>query len=456
MESEPFDFNTPINESITLLAKWDCPEDGHTIQDLLDALQDGTAKTTFPVNSQIDDYTNGSYDPWLVGHYGAQYGSPNTTGVYLYRKYVHPVNKAWGTGSSYAESDINSYLNGEYFNSCSDAIKNAVAQIDLPLVTGTTPAKMFLMSGAEVMAMSQSYAGGVAWDGWKERTGLTSSSTQPNAGRVMAKGEIANGSGDPWRLRTEMSNSEGQANVEFDGAVRIISSTTTSGIVPACFVPKVEASGAISDFKKALNDGNAESTYPVGTEIPDTYNGKSNPLIVAQYLNSRNNTRYDNKEGALLIRKYVDPVSQVFDSDANTDGDYIDSQIRTFLNDTYYNNCSEDLKKNIVPLIIEYDNSTVWQNYWFLMSVTELNNTSVTPEGIPLAYWKEKLAAGENRSMTDANGTPTPFWLRTKFVAAGSDQKNAYTISSTGLYTPHLVDTPNIGVLPACFVMKEA
>lgn len=294
MEDEPFDFSTPITENTVLLAKWDCPVEGHTLDDLLAALRSDDPAATFPVNTQIDDYTNGSYDPWLIGHYGTQYGDSEITGVYLYRKYVHPVDMAWGTGDNYADSDINTYLNSTYFNSCSDAIKNAVAQIDLPLVNGTTPAKMWLMSAAEVMGMSTGYAGGVAWDGWKERTGLTSPSTQPNVGRVMAKGEIANGSGDAWRLRTEMENNSGEASVTFDGAIRGITSNVEAGIVPACFIPKplipdapdlskVLTKQDLDDIQAIVAAGVASEKFNLGDELLISYSTYTMPFEIVGF-----------------------------------------------------------------------------------------------------------------------------------------------------------------------------
>lgn len=458
MEDEPFDFSTPITEDTVLLAKWDCPVEGHTIQDLINALKAGDAETKFPVNTQIDDYTNGSYDPWLVGHYGAQYGNSDVTGAYLYRKYVHPVDMAWGSGDNYGESAINTYLNGDYFNSCSDDIKNAVAQIDLPLVNGTTPAKMFLMSGAEVMGMSTGYAGGVAWDGWKERTGLTTPSTQPNAGRVMAKGEIANGSGDAWRLRTEMENDSGEASVTFDGAIRAITSGVEAGLVIACFVPIPEPP-SLAGLKAALNRGVAANTYPVGTEIEDEYDGQSNPLIVAQYLDESNNSAYYNSNGVILVRKYVEPVSQTFGSNVN----YITSTIIGFLDTTYYNNCSEELKSTISNFGVPYYTGTQMEKVtgkWFLMSAYEVcSKGSGTYEGVMWDYWKEKthlsapdnlLSSNSGRIMKGRDGTNQHVWLRSRY-----DSSLVCYVYTTGDVT-YNGPSNSYGVIPACFIEKNA
>lgn len=289
MEDQPFDFSTPIMENTALIAQFDCPN-GVTLTQLRSALNNGTAATTYPVGTQIDDTTNGNYDPWIIGHYGTQYGDTSTDGVYLYRKYIYPETRAWGNGATYGESDINSWLNSTYLESCSDDIKNLAAEINVPLVSGSTPAKMFLMSAAEVLAVNPSYAGGVVWSGWQNRTGLAEPSTEPNQGRVMGHGELTNG-GDQWLLRTEANGQNGNLAIEGDGSCRLVASNVASGIVPACFIPKAKydpSNPTLDGLKQALDAGDY-AAFPAGTEIPDTYDGNDNPLIVAQYLDSTNN-----------------------------------------------------------------------------------------------------------------------------------------------------------------------
>lgn len=66
--------------------------------------------------------------------------------------------------------------------------------------------------------------------------------------------------------------------------------------------------GSLPDFKRHLDDGTAQDAFPVGTEIPDTWDGKDNPLIVGTY------QYHTNDDGELfmaagLLRKFVEPSS---------------------------------------------------------------------------------------------------------------------------------------------------
>lgn len=455
MEDEPFDFSTPITENTVLLAKWDCPEPGHTLDDLLTALRDGTAETEFPVNTQIDDYTNGSYDPWLVGHYGAQYGNSDVTGAYLYRKYVHPVDMAWGSGDNYGESAINTYLNTTYLNSCSDDIKNNVAEIDLPLVNGTTPAKMFLMSAAEVMGMSTGYAGGVAWDGWKERTGLTSPSTQPNAGRVMAKGEIANGSGDAWRLRTEMENNSGEASVTFDGAIRGITSSVDAGIVPACFVPKPSydpSNPTLAGLKAAIDAGDY-AAFPVETKIPDTYNSEPIEWVVGNY-GTASMADGSTSEGVYLYKDKALSVTQTFGPNVY----YDDSTINTYLNETYLSGCSETFKNIVSEIsVFVYNERTVDAKLWLMSIVEILGADPVT--GNPDVHWKSweertglttgSRSANNGRIMHNESGAAAYWWTRSL-----NSTSTVSFVSADGSIT-YAQPNGQASVVPACFIAKS-
>lgn len=74
-------------------------------------------------------------------------------------------------------------------------------------------------------------------------------------------------------------------------AIRTIPNTSDPGYDPD--------NPTLAGLKAAVNAGDYE-TFPVGTEIPDTYNGNDNPLIVAQYLDSTNNSAYGGAEGVIV------------------------------------------------------------------------------------------------------------------------------------------------------------
>lgn len=221
--------------------------------------------------------------------------------------------------------------------------------------------------------------------------------------------------------------------------------------------PNPSGDGTLADLKLALSTDNPAEYYPVGTEIEDTYDGHSNPLIVAQYLDSSNNSRYSGAEGVILIRKYVETVSQVFGNSV----DYPTSIVKSFLEETYYNS-SDKVKSVISNINIQYNNGSSIisvPSKWFLMSAYEVcNKGNGTYEGIMWEFWKQKtgLAAPDNfytansgRIVRDRNGTARPIWLRSRNAST-----NVCIITDSGLVFASLPSNGE-GILPACFIAKS-
>lgn len=216
----------------------------------------------------------------------------------------------------------------------------------------------------------------------------------------------------------------------------------------------------ISNLLLALQTDNPASYYPVGTEIPDTYAGNSNPLIVAQYLNSTNNSKYGGAEGVILVRKYVEPTSQQFGSNSA----YASSAIKTFLDGTYLNNCSADLKAAISEINIPYyngSNMTQVKSKWFLMSAYEVCNQGYNGiagyEGVMWDYWKQKTglsspdtinANNAPRIMTERNGIALRVWLRSYYSSS-----RGCSVDTQGAVNYGAVNY-GCGVCPACFLAK--
>lgn len=201
---------------------------------------------------------------------------------------------------------------------------------------------------------------------------------------------------------------------------------------------------------KAAIDAGDYAAFPVGTEIPDTYDGNSNPLIVAQYLDSTNNSAYGGAEGVILVRKYVEPTSQQFGSSV----DYATSVVRTFLDTTYLNSCSDELKSVISELrITTY--RTLINSKWFLMSGVEMGGAYSHGEGFFWDYWKQKTGlsspnanANVGRVLTDRVGTSHSVWSRSKYMF------NVYYVQTSGSFGSDNY-TKLFGVLPACFIAKS-
>lgn len=150
------------------------------------ALRNGTAGNKFPLLSEIDDVCEGYSNPWIVGHYGRGYGTGGS-GVYLFRKYTTMSSVSWATYNfeTFADGDIQRFLENTYPSLCSEEIRSLASEISLPYrISGgqaEIKTKFFINSPLEMMG-GMGY--GEPWDGWKKKTGLSSSSTLANEGRV--------------------------------------------------------------------------------------------------------------------------------------------------------------------------------------------------------------------------------------------------------------------------------
>lgn len=207
----------------------------------------------------------------------------------------------------------------------------------------------------------------------------------------------------------------------------------------------------LEGLKAALDAGDYDA-FPVGTEIPDTYNGHDSPLIVAQYLDSSNNESYGYIDGAFLVRKYVEPTSKVFASTGSSD--YPTSTIKNFLDTEYYNNCSEELKGLITQFDLPYQYTTV-PSKWFLMSDVEVN--AATWNHPAFAYWKQmtnlatpSVNANAGRKVESVGtGQVVSWWLRS---ASGTNK--VYNVSTNGSVAAINASSTS-GVLPACFIASH-
>lgn len=219
---------------------------------------------------------------------------------------------------------------------------------------------------------------------------------------------------------------------------------------------------SLKGLKRALDNGTAQQDYPIGTTLEDEYNGQSNPLIVAQHLDSSNNSTYDGAEGVILIRKFVEPTSQIFGVN-NASSLYNVSTIKGFLDTDYLDKCSDTLKSLLSEIAIQYYNGSsttlIGNNKFFLMSDTEINSRVAVAgiEGFAWKYWKDitglsaaSSAANSGRIVKDRNGNAVNTWLRTRY-----DQNyNALYIYTNGGINGRSTTT-EYGVLPACFIGKD-
>lgn len=214
----------------------------------------------------------------------------------------------------------------------------------------------------------------------------------------------------------------------------------------------------LDGLQDAINKG---IDIEIGTEIPDKYDDQDNPLIVAQKLDSSNNSSYGGAEGYILVRKYINPTSQIFDSSS---GAYTSSAIKTFLDNTYSTKCSDTLNSLVANISIPYTSNgtsvTQINCKFFLLSGIEMNGTYNNGDGIAFDYWKNKTqlstpsnAANNGRIVTSLQGSPVNYWLRSRYLDAGAT--NNSIVNTTGLIGGSSITSANVGVLVGCFIEKK-
>lgn len=222
-------------------------------------------------------------------------------------------------------------------------------------------------------------------------------------------------------------------------------------------VPDVPSS--LSDIKLMLNAG---KTIPVGTEIPDTINGTSNPWIVCQNGNAYGAT----KTGVFLCRKWGYPNSEQVAWSSSGGEDYGASTIHQWLQNTYPSQCSSEINSLVTTINIPYTYMNAIQTVnakYFLMSIKEMcgiNESDSTTS--PWQYWISKT--GSTGTMDANNGRKTyamadhsfnsSTWTRDRYGWLGVAHFAQDGKQSTGYATKYGYGN-FVTYLPACFIAKD-
>lgn len=211
----------------------------------------------------------------------------------------------------------------------------------------------------------------------------------------------------------------------------------------------------LSDLKNVLATDDPASIYPIGTEIPDTISGKSNPLIVTQYLS--NNSLYGGASGVLLTRKYLDDAAVPFGSSRY----YGSSSILAYLNDIYYEACSEELKSLLSTIEVRYssDGNYKASGKWHIPSATEIG-LDYSGMGEFLMLWQQRLGSSTpsnsskgGRILRDSAGVSHAWWTRTTDFYSSTTRPGVYVGTSGELIYTALTD--NRRFIAMCFVAKD-
>lgn len=465
-------------DSLDAGSSWD-PENP-TLDGLKDALDKGE---DVAIGTEIPDEYNGVNNPLVVVKQGIIDGSDGKqyNGVYLQRKFVTNVGELWhnsGGNSTYNGSKIFTFLNTTYQENCSSDIQDIISEVRVPVNTNTgvsyVNVKWFLPSVEEVYGDPTDIRGpGVGKEGnyfpyWKDNMEVASPTNAANAGRV-AKDTSESGEAAAWWLRTTQDS---LSNVAFGvwstGAISTFTkySRYDLGVLPVCVItapeplPVPETPNSLENLRGLLNEG---KEIKLGSEIEDTYNGVSNPLIVVAQREVE--TSDGNKvQGVYLQRKFITDYHQIWGSTA---ADYGSSPINTFLNDTYMSRCSAELQNMIssikVPVVINTGPTTV-DAKWFLPSIEEVYGDPTVAyapgagtEGAFFPYWKEKTglstpsnANNDGRAVELINDSVANWWLRSRdSLSVGGA---AWLVTWRGNIASDGPQLSNRGVLPVCVV----
>lgn len=231
-------------------------------------------------------------------------------------------------------------------------------------------------------------------------------------------------------------------------------------------LPYNPANPTLAGLKAALDAGDY-AAFPVGTEIPDTWNGESNPLIVGTY---REVEGADNQTHMAvgLLRKYLNPTDYVWDANT-TNPMYATSEIYTYLNGEYLRQCSAELQSLIGEVNVLWEN--VYETGLPLISVTGKWHLFSNPDVfgptdeeeaeaiIPWEYWKNVTGLSEEnprpnagRVKTDAQGTPHTWWLRS---VSWPGPPHVAIISTNGVAGSAVLPVNRYRVLPFCYIFKD-
>ena len=458
------------------------PEPGdyeNSIEGLKKALDEGRAEEFFPPNSMVPaGMTVAAYAAcnWVVGQYGTATTSDGEeqNGVYLFLDRAVPDLGLQHGNYNYPNSELFRFCNTEFYDFLPQSTKDIVSNIRVSFGTlassatcQQTYAKCWPLGGQEVGLLTNCDNIPI-WDAWRTRLGTDVRDNGANNGRIMKN---TSGNDTNWLLRDDARLSSGNWNplgINYLGGSTYFGYGERVPTVPAIFIKSDNTpskyDSTLVGLKEALDAGEAETYFPVGTELPDTWNNEENPLIVAQYLDSSNNTAYGGAEGALLVRKFVEPTNQW---DKSYGANYPTSSMRTYLNSSYQDSCSAELKGLISPITIKWHSGNgtidVPDNYWFLLSAYEVcckgDMYESQYEGIMLDYWKERTGLTEpdtafvnnaGRVMTNRNGDPLATWLRS---TPRANYNYPYYIATNGAVSD-ANPINNYGVLPVCFLPK--
>lgn len=403
---------------------------------------------TKAVGSIVKLKVNGTAKEFIVVHQGkpSSLYDESCNGTWLLMKDIYE-QRQWHSSNvnKYETSDINTYLNGPFFNLFESNIRDAIKQVKIPYRKnggsgGTTqqganglPCKIFLLAGYEV-GWTTSDSSYFPVDGAK--LDYFAASSGGNSKRIAN----FNGSATYWWLRSPYTDGADRVwDVNSQGRYGGGYASDSFGIRPALVLPpdmEVDSSGNVTlpppATHKTLVNGTVYTVQGgkcmVGGTVYNILKGRTliggtgyditfpEPLVmpVKGDLITMN---LDGTDRLYRVLKIVDGTTvevlgmwdDMHNSAFGSNSRYSDSALNNILNTTWYNTLSTTAKAAIVP-------KNIVQDYWYLSNDTIL--------GEP--HYSGKYGAtypGTTAYIVSKDNVSTPVNIGSRYVYAMSVQE---------------------------------
>lgn len=265
------------------------------------------------VGSSVYLNEDGNYVEYIVVNQGIPSNSNlydgSCNGTLLLRKDIHS-NRQWNTSNvnDYKNSNINTWLNGEFFNGLGTVEQAAIKQVKIPYVNGTGSSavasgvdglsvKIFLLSGYEVgwTTSDDQYfpVDGAKLDYFAASSGGNSKRIaylNGSAAYWWPRSPYTSGTGLVWDVRSDGDSSNSSASVSFGIRPALILpfnaefDKTNMRLVGATTYPANFADATWAQIIDACENNTVPDTWVVGNQKTMTINGADYAIdIIGKY-----------------------------------------------------------------------------------------------------------------------------------------------------------------------------
>lgn len=156
-----YDFSQPVTSDLVLMPHYGAMLP--TLETVKTVAMDGASlaqlKTIFPIGSELPDSdpTNSLIDnPWVIAHYEvvADADGVSRNAVAIIRKFLNSTATNIGTDDVYGSSTERTYLEGTYWNGCSQAAKNAISPVKMTFLQNVAATPTIFLPSATNLCLA--------------------------------------------------------------------------------------------------------------------------------------------------------------------------------------------------------------------------------------------------------------------------------------------------------------